>query len=158
MKATEQHFPVVLLTKLHKAVPTSKSVHEILLFDHLNESQYAVLSCGTVYLVSSSVFLVCRPNPMMLPFKSTLSTSPFTWYGLFVSTEKKIDFFSSILTRYLLAVKERRKVVVCQQFLFSQLNTKLVHQRQIQRQWRWNSCNSFIFLPTLYSFLNMQQS
>lgn len=35
---TEQHFPVMLLTMLHKAVLTSKFVHEILLFDHLNES------------------------------------------------------------------------------------------------------------------------
>ena len=38
MKATEQNFPVELLTMLHKAVLTSKFVHEILLFDHLNES------------------------------------------------------------------------------------------------------------------------
>ena len=38
MKATEQNFPVQLLTMLHKAVLTSKFVHEILLFDHLNES------------------------------------------------------------------------------------------------------------------------
>ena len=93
MKATEKHFPVVLLTMLHKAVLTSKSVHEILLFDHLNESQCAVLSCGTVSLVSRSVFLDCRPNSMMLSFESNLSTSTFTWYALFVSTEKKIDFF-----------------------------------------------------------------
>ena len=30
---------------------------------------------------------------MMLSFESNLSTSTFTWYALFVSTEKKIDFF-----------------------------------------------------------------
>ena len=30
---------------------------------------------------------------MMLPFKSNLYTSTFTGYALFVSTEKKIDFF-----------------------------------------------------------------
>ena len=30
---------------------------------------------------------------MMLPFKSNLSMSTFTGYALFVSTEKKIDFF-----------------------------------------------------------------
>ena len=72
-----------------------------------------VLSCGTVYLVRSSVFLACQPNPMMLLFKSNLSTSTFTWYALFVSTENKNSIFSSILTRYLLGVKERRKVVVC---------------------------------------------
>ena len=43
MKATEQNFPVELLTMLHKAVLTSKFVHEILLFDHLNIK----LVCGT---------------------------------------------------------------------------------------------------------------
>ena len=30
---------------------------------------------------------------MMLPFKSNLYVSTFTGYALFVSTEKKIDFF-----------------------------------------------------------------
>lgn len=33
---------------------------------------------------------------MMLPFKSNLYTSTFTGYALFVSTEKKIDFFDSV--------------------------------------------------------------
>ena len=34
---------------LHKVALTSESVDEILRCDHSNESQHAVLSCGTVY-------------------------------------------------------------------------------------------------------------
>ena len=49
MKATEQYFPVVLFIKLYKVV--LKSVDEILLCNHLNESCWAVLSCGIVHVV-----------------------------------------------------------------------------------------------------------
>ena len=49
MKATEQYFPVVLFILLYKMVLTFESVDKILLCDHLNESYWAVLSCGTVY-------------------------------------------------------------------------------------------------------------
>ena len=49
MKATEQYFPVVLFIMLYKVVLTFESVDEILWCDHLNESYWAVLSCGTVY-------------------------------------------------------------------------------------------------------------
>ena len=49
MKATEQHFPVVLFIMLYKVVLTFESVDEILKCDHLNESYWAVLSRGTVY-------------------------------------------------------------------------------------------------------------
>ena len=38
MKATEQHFPVVLFIMLCKVVRTFESVDEILKCDHLNES------------------------------------------------------------------------------------------------------------------------
>ena len=38
MKATEQHFSVVMLIMLYKMVRTSKSVDEILKCDHSNES------------------------------------------------------------------------------------------------------------------------
>ena len=48
MKATEQYFPVVLFIMLYMMVLTFESVDEILLCDHLNESYWAVLSCGTV--------------------------------------------------------------------------------------------------------------
>ena len=49
MKATEQYFPVVLFIMLYKVILTFESVDEILWCDHLNESYWAVLSCGTVY-------------------------------------------------------------------------------------------------------------
>ena len=48
MKATEQYFPVVLFPMLYTLVLTFESVDEILWCDHLNESYWAVLSCGTV--------------------------------------------------------------------------------------------------------------
>ena len=44
VKATEQFFPVVLFIMLYKVVLTVKSVDEILWCDHLNESNWAVLS------------------------------------------------------------------------------------------------------------------
>ena len=49
IKATEQYFPVVLFIMVYKVVLTFESVNEILWCDHLNESYWAVLSCGTVY-------------------------------------------------------------------------------------------------------------
>ena len=48
MKAIEQYVPVVLFIMLYMMVLTFESVDEILLCDHLNESYWAVLSCGTV--------------------------------------------------------------------------------------------------------------
>ena len=61
MKATEQYFPVVLFIMLYKVVLTFESVDEILLYDHSNESYWAVLSCGTVYYAvqGGSNFWVC---------------------------------------------------------------------------------------------------
>ena len=61
MKATEQYFPVVLFIMLYKVVLTFESVDEILKCDHLNESYWAVLSCGTIYYAvqGGSTFLVC---------------------------------------------------------------------------------------------------
>ena len=38
MKATEQHFPVVLFIMLYKAILSFESVDEILKCDHSNES------------------------------------------------------------------------------------------------------------------------
>ena len=48
MKAIEQYFPVVLFIMLYKMVLTFESVDKILLCDYLNESYWAVISCGTV--------------------------------------------------------------------------------------------------------------
>ena len=49
MKAIEQYVHVVLFIMLYKVVLTFTSVNETLVCDHLNESYWAVLSCGTVY-------------------------------------------------------------------------------------------------------------
>jgi len=49
MKATEQNFHVVLFIMLYKVVLTFKSMDEILVCDHSNESYWAGLSSGTVY-------------------------------------------------------------------------------------------------------------
>ena len=49
MKATEQHFPMVLFIMLYKVALTFESVNEILWCGYSNESYWAVLSCGTVY-------------------------------------------------------------------------------------------------------------
>jgi len=48
MKATEQYFSVVLFIMLYKVVLTFESENEILNCDHLSESFWAALSCGTV--------------------------------------------------------------------------------------------------------------
>jgi len=45
----ESVFHVALFIILYKVVLTFKSVDEILVCDHSNESYWAVLSCGTVY-------------------------------------------------------------------------------------------------------------
>ena len=44
MKATEQHFPVMLFIVLYKVILTFESVGEIPKYDHLTESPLAVLS------------------------------------------------------------------------------------------------------------------
>ena len=49
MKASEEHFPLVLFLMLYKMFLTFESLEEILECDHSNESYWAVLSCGTVY-------------------------------------------------------------------------------------------------------------
>jgi len=51
MKAIEQYFHVVLFIVLYKMVLAFKSVNKTLLCDHLNESYWAILSCGTVCYV-----------------------------------------------------------------------------------------------------------
>ena len=49
MKATEQYFPVVLFIVLYKVLLTFESVDKTPKCRHLNESYWAVLSCGAVY-------------------------------------------------------------------------------------------------------------
>ena len=48
--AIEQYCHVVVFIMLYKVVLTFKSVDETVVCDHSNESHYAKLSCGTVYI------------------------------------------------------------------------------------------------------------
>ena len=48
MKATEQFFPVVLFVMQYNTVLNIEAVYLILKCDHVNESYWAVLSCGAV--------------------------------------------------------------------------------------------------------------
>ena len=49
MKAIEHYFHAVLFIMLYKVFLTFKAVDETLVCDHSNESNWAVLSGGTVY-------------------------------------------------------------------------------------------------------------
>ena len=64
MKATAEYFPVVLFIILYKVVLSFESMDEILKCDHLNESYWAVNSCGAVYYaaLAGSNFWVWRWN------------------------------------------------------------------------------------------------
>ena len=55
MKVLSTYFPVVLFVFLYKVVLTFESVDKILKCDHLNESYWAVRSCGAVNYAAQSV-------------------------------------------------------------------------------------------------------
>ena len=60
---------------LYKVVPTFKSVDETLVYDHSNESYWAVLSCGAVYYAAQGGSLDETPLGLELsvwPFKCKL--------------------------------------------------------------------------------------
>ena len=57
IKAIEQYFHVILLNMLYKVVVTFKSVDETLVCDHSNENFWAVLSCGTDFIMLYKVDL-----------------------------------------------------------------------------------------------------
>ena len=54
MKATEQHFPVVLFIMMYNVVLTFECVDKILKCDHSNDSYRAILSCDAVYYAVQS--------------------------------------------------------------------------------------------------------
>ena len=65
MKATEQHFPVVLFIMLYKVVLTFQSVDEILKCDHSNES-----CCGTLLMKVVLTLKTVHKNPTVRPFET----------------------------------------------------------------------------------------
>ena len=80
MKATEQHFLVVLFIMLYKVILTLESVDEILRFDHSNESHWSVLFCFAVYNRLYKVGLSFESvwNPEVWPFKWKLLSNTFS--------------------------------------------------------------------------------
>ena len=72
-------------TQLYKMVLTVKSVDEIPVCDHSNESYWAVLPCGTVYYTEQggSNFNVYGWNPCVWAFKWKLLSSTFMYMVLF---------------------------------------------------------------------------
>ena len=60
MKATEQHFPVVLFIMLYKVVLTFEFVDKILKCDHSNESYWAVPFCGAVHKAVQLLYFLIR--------------------------------------------------------------------------------------------------
>ena len=89
--------PIILsyVFLLHKAVLVSLRNEPYSV--RLNESYWAVLSCGTVnYAVQGgSNFWVCRWNPKMWPFKWKLLSSTFLWYCLLWCTRWSVVTFES---------------------------------------------------------------
>ena len=88
---------MVLFIMLYKAVRTFESVHEICRFDYLNESYWAVLSCGAVYYAvqGGSNLWVCRWNPKECPFRSKLLSS-FSAVVLFIAQIEVVPDFESV--------------------------------------------------------------
>ena len=84
MKSTEQYFPVVLFIMLHEVVLTLKSMDEILKCDPLNESYWAVLSCGAAYYAvqGGSNIEVLGGNTLVWQFKRKLLSSTLFWCWL----------------------------------------------------------------------------
>ncbi len=57
IKAIEQYFYVVLFIMLYKVVLSFKSVDETLVCGHSDKSYWAVLSCGTVFMLYKVVLM-----------------------------------------------------------------------------------------------------
>ena len=100
MKATEQYSPVVLFITLYKVVLTFESVDEIQWCDHLNESYWAVLSCGTVYhaVQGGSNFWGSGWNPMVSPFKWDPFGNCSAVLSFFFSLPESLDPWPSLFS------------------------------------------------------------
>ena len=99
MKAIEQYFPMVLFIMLYKVVLTIDSVDRIRKCDHLNESYWAILYCGAVWLFCSTRWFylwVCGWNSKVWPFKWKLPSSAFLWCCLLCCTGKLVLTFKSV--------------------------------------------------------------
>ena len=103
IKATEQHFPVVLFIMLYKVVLPLETVDEILKCDHSNENYWAALSCGAVYYAvqGGSTFWVCGGNPSVtIQMKATEQYFPVVLFIMFYKVTIQIQatgqFFTTV--------------------------------------------------------------
>ena len=78
MKRLEQYFRKVLF--IYLVLLTFESVDETQWCDHSNETSWAVLSQGTIYLLCSSNFQICGRNPVVWPllFRRNFFNGTFT--------------------------------------------------------------------------------
>ena len=78
MKPLEQYFRKVLF--IYLVLLTFESVDETQWCDHSNETSWAVLSQGTIYLLCSSNFRICGRNPVVWPllFRRNFFNGTFT--------------------------------------------------------------------------------
>ena len=78
MKLLQQYFRKVLF--IYLVLLTFESVDETQWCDHSNETSWAVLSQGTIYLLCSSNFQICGRNPVVWPllFRRNVFNGTFT--------------------------------------------------------------------------------
>ena len=117
LKSTFMRYCLYMM--LYKVVLTFTSVDETLVFDHSNESYWAVLSCGNVYyaIQGGSIFYVCGWNPCVWPFMWKLLNSLFLLF-LFLNRfaslnlKKKWLSFSSLL-KIIINENESVRIPLC---------------------------------------------
>ena len=83
------------LSRLYFVLATSfvRSVDQILWCYHSNEVSLAELFHSAIYLVCSSNFWVCGPNPMVLPFKWNLYGATFAYCSFLRIVQNESWFF-----------------------------------------------------------------
>ena len=95
---TKLNSAVLLFAFLYKVVLTHEFVDEILYCENSNESDWAVLSCCSVYYAAQGGcnFWICGWNPMVCPFKLKRLSSTSLWCCLFCCTRWFLVFWVSI--------------------------------------------------------------
>ena len=112
---------------LYKAVLTFESVDEILKCGHSNESYWAVLFCGAVYVVQGgSNCWGCGWYPEVWPFKLKLLSSTFQWCCLFCSMYKVVLTWMNYLSVWCFCFQ-----IFCKMIFFSSLNWLFSYYNQL---------------------------
>ena len=97
MKAIEQYFHVVLCITLCKVVLTLNLVDEILVCDHSNESYWAVLSCGTVYMLYKVVLTFKSVDKTLACDHSNKAIEQYFHVVMFIPLFKVVLTFKSVV-------------------------------------------------------------